>query len=309
MIFPGFKYRGFGVNIRSNIEFPELFPADFEEEDIEIQFAEFDDPWFRAIDPDLGGQQIHPGTYRLQIPGVGRFMVSRGRLLKMASDKSADAFAFRMYALTYAMSACIIQRRHTLLHASGIFLNEKVILFAGESGAGKSTIISKFNLKGFSIFTDDVCVLDGQMSNEGQMLASASYPIIKLDTKILARDFPHVHPLNLWPDSEKKGVRFHETFDPCRYPLACVIIISTVSDSSEVQLKPLQGLDAFRQLGNCVYRKSLIRNIGQQGDLTRVLTNLAGNTPIFNASRPALPDEGNALLEVLEKFILDRFHG
>ena len=65
---PKFKYRGFGLNIGSDVEFPELFPFDFEAEDVRIDAGPIDDPWFEsnAMRPYL--QQIDPDRYRCQIP-------------------------------------------------------------------------------------------------------------------------------------------------------------------------------------------------------------------------------------------------
>jgi hypothetical protein len=307
MSSPEFKYRGFGLNICSEIGFPELFPADFEQEDIHIRVKPIEDGWFESIDPGHGCQRVDRDVFRLQVPGVGRYLVRHGKELWMEASPNADPSAFRMYALTYAMSACLVQRRLTLLHASGILLNSKVILFAGESGVGKSTIIRRFYQKGYTIFTDDVCVLDGRINENGQMAASASYPLIKLDSTVLARHFPDAHPMSLWPDSEKKGLGFHHTFDAGWHPIACVMVISKDPESPMMKMEHLHGLRAFRKLAECVYRKSLIRAVDQQAGMTRILTTLAGSTPVLSVSRTGCSDDGTALPDLLEELIHTRF--
>jgi hypothetical protein len=307
MSFPGFKYRGFGLNIRSEIGFPELFPADFEQEDILIRIKTIEDHWFESIDPDRGCQQVERDFFRLQVPCVGRYFVRQGMELQMESSPDSDPSAFRMYALTHAMSACLVQRGLTLLHASGILVKGSVVLFAGESGAGKSTMISKFNRRGYAIFSDDVCVMDDKSAEDGQMIVSASYPLIKLNPAGLTRDFPNADSWRLWPDSEKHGIGFHRTFEQGRYPLAAVFVLRAEPASTQTEIVPLHGVDAFRQIVDSIYRKRLICDIDQQVNVTRMLTRLADKTPVFSVRRTILPDDGESLADLLESYIRRRF--
>lgn len=46
------------------------------------------------------------------------------------------------------------------LHGSGIINNNKIVLFSGNSGVGKSTLMNYLIDKGYEFFCDDMCLLD-----------------------------------------------------------------------------------------------------------------------------------------------------
>lgn len=54
---------------------------------------------------------------------------------------------------------CLQQQGYFCLHAAGIRVNNKVILFVGHKAAGKSTLSAYFNLQGWPVWCDDYGVL------------------------------------------------------------------------------------------------------------------------------------------------------
>jgi hypothetical protein len=76
----------------------------------------------------------------------------------------------------------VLRLRGTIcLHASAIALGERAILFAGDAGAGKSTIAAAMARRGHAMISDDVVPIREQ---EGRFFAVPSYPYF-----------------SLWPDS------------------------------------------------------------------------------------------------------------
>ncbi|WP_017258236.1 phosphoenolpyruvate carboxykinase (ATP) [Pedobacter arcticus] len=54
---------------------------------------------------------------------------------------------------------CLQEQGYFCLHASAMQINEKIILFMGKKGAGKSTLASFFHLQGHDIWCDDYSLL------------------------------------------------------------------------------------------------------------------------------------------------------
>lgn len=300
---PEFKYRGFGLNISSEIEFPELYSYDFEQEDIRVEAGPMEDRLFDEIALGSHFQQIDPGVFKCQIPDVGRYLAKDGNLIRIERWSEADPVGFRMYALTVAFSACLAQRNRLLLHASAVNLGGAVFLIAGSSGAGKSTMLSHLIQRGLRFFSDDVCVLDGRKDEHDKWLVSSSYPILKLDEPGLIRFFPHSYRFKLWPDSEKYGARFHDQFEASALPIAGMAIIARDSNIYQIQVEKLQGIMAFEKLATCTYRPGFINSMQQQSTHARLVSGLAGDAPVYQLRRPDKQDDGNDLVKVLETLI------
>jgi hypothetical protein len=298
---PTFKYRGFGLKIVSDIEFPELFPDDFDLEDVKIESGPIDDPWFENLAARRVHQRVEPDMFKLQIPDAGRYLVKNGNLIQMEPRGASDPTAFRMYGLTVAFSACLLQRNLMLLHASGIIRAEAVFLFAGASGAGKSTLLARLVQRGHQIFSDDVCILDGRKNEQGRSLAAASYPLLKLDQKGLDRYFPASPRKKLWPDAEKFGVSFREGFNPDALPVKGVVLIEIAPMIEEIEVQQLTGLHAFKALSACTYRPGLMSTLDQQKSHARVISGLIDQAGVFVVRRPARSDDGLELVSVIEE--------
>ena len=298
---PTFKYRGFGLKIVSDIEFPELFPDDFDLEDVKIESGPIDDPWFENLAARRVHQRVEPDMFRLQIPDAGRYLVKNGNLIQMEPRGASDPTAFRMYGLTVAFSACLLQRNLMLLHASGIIRAEAVFLFAGASGAGKSTLLARLMQRGHQIFSDDVCILDGRRDEQGRSLAAASYPLLKLDQKGLDRFFPASPRKKLWPDAEKFGVSFREGFNPDALPVKGVVLLEKAPMIAQIEVQELTGLHAFKALSACTYRPGLMSTLDQQKSHARVISGLIDHAGVFMVRRPARSDDGLELVSVIEE--------
>ena len=297
---PKFKYRGFGLNIGSDLEFPELFPHDFGRADLRVETGPITDAWFAAQDPGRPSQRIDPGSFRLWIPGAGRYLATGGDKICLDTVITGDISAFRMYALTVAFSACLLQRDLTMLHASGIVGTNSVFLFAGASGAGKSTLVSHLMRSGRQIFTDDVCVFDGRRDKQGHWLASASYPILKMHPEGIVRYFPTEMLWPLWPDDPKMGVGFHPVFRPDPMPVGGVAMIVRDAGIDRIVLERVSGVNAFEALAGCIYRPGLIHTSSQRTAVTKVVSGLADSVPVYRVRRPARPDDGSELSKAMD---------
>ena len=175
----GGRYRAFGLTIRSDIELPELAPADpagAEADDVHILRG--------AIGAAPDGARRLDVALRVNETDVwleteaGRYWASRGGTIIVDAALGASARDTRLYLLGTMMGAILHQRGVLPLHANAIVLDDHAIALAGPSGAGKSTLAAYFQDRGRTVLSDDVCAVT--FDTDGQAWAWPGLARIKL---------------------------------------------------------------------------------------------------------------------------------
>jgi hypothetical protein len=140
-----FHYRLFGLHVRSDLELPELCPANpVEEPDVRIH---------------LGGDAATEMGTLLAIDEVAQFYVHGGSHIGVVPELGVPDRNLRLYLLGSAMGMLLHQRGLLPLHANAVEIDGKAVAFMGPSGAGKSTLAAWFHDRGCRVITDDVCVV------------------------------------------------------------------------------------------------------------------------------------------------------
>ena len=289
------QYRGFGLNIASDIEFPELLAATFTHPDITIIHC--------AVNSDIPGDRyeqddyatvISPTEYYLDIKGNCRYQVLDNDIIHIDPYPGIDGRSIRLFLLGSVMAFILFRKGLIPLHASGIIKNDKVILFTGDSGAGKSTTIAQLALRGYKIFTDDICVI----GKDGK--GTASYPMLKLwDDTLALINAPAYNnkDFRLKPDIDKYGHFFHEKFHEEAATIGTIFIISKDDSANEVRYNKLSGHKAFDALAQQVYRRYLIADLTLRTIYFKTITALAGGCHVIEIYRPA----GNDIHTFIDK--------
>lgn len=255
-----FKYNGFGLKILSEIEFPELMPDEFQEEDITISLGKIKQGIISENSHLIKTSSTFKNEFFLNVPNVAQYLTSKGKKIIVEPHENSNDSSIRLFLLSNAMAALLVQRNQILLHASAIIHENELILFLGDSGAGKSSIAAELSKRGYTIFSDDVCVLQPILEKDKSVYAIASYPMMKLwdDTiNALADDqFEKTHKLR--PLAEKYGHFFHDSFEKSAYPIKKLFILDPNPDSTDYSAKKISGLEAFELVGKNTYRSQFI---------------------------------------------------
>lgn len=258
-----YYYWGFGLNIVSEIEFPELLPATPGQHDLVIKLGKTgtDIPGTRVEKKDHS-YAISDTTYFLDIRNVSRYFVPGMNEIIVEPYPGIDGRSVRIYLLATVMAFVLQQKGMIPFHASGIIKDGGLILFAGDSGAGKSTTLAHLVSAGYRIFTDDVCVLKLTDGDKPQLYGLASYPMVKLwDDAIesLDSDAFGERSFRVRKDMDKFGQFFFDSFSTGEYPIEKIFILKA-ADVPGVSCRQLTGVEAFQQLEKQAYRQYLIVN-------------------------------------------------
>ena len=162
-----FLYSLFGLAIHSEVELPEL-PAGTGDPDVVIR---------------LGSVPRTPrkATMREEIAfhaRGGAFHIKEGREIVLDPEPGADPSLLRVLLAGRMMAFLLRQRGWLPLHASGIEVKGKGILFLGASGSGKSTTAAAFHSGGCNVVTDDVAAV--RIDVNGGCVLSPAGPRIRL---------------------------------------------------------------------------------------------------------------------------------
>src|SRR5579863_7547955 len=132
------RYRIAGLSVSSDVEMPGLYadasPA--APSDVVIQMAPTPErlegaaasgpTWAMAAD-----------RFLLRVPGVARFLLTGGRAIDYQPEPAAQPGDAAAFLIGTAFGILLHQRGLVVLHASGVELDGRAMLFLGASGAGK----------------------------------------------------------------------------------------------------------------------------------------------------------------------------
>jgi hypothetical protein len=299
-------YIGFGLHIDSDLEFPELMPAGPAEADIRIERADLASELSRDRDKARVFSDWSPESFMLHIPSVGYYVARKGEKILFDPYPGADMNSFRLYLLSIAMTALLAQRKMVLLHASAIIQDEELVLFMGQSGAGKSSMAAELHRNGYLLYSDDVCVLLPPIKDVRKAFAVSSYPMMKLwrDTILAIGDENYTEQHRIWPEEEKYGQFFHENFQVKPMPVSNVFILNPMEQKIPYGARQLKGMDAFQALAKNTYRSHFIQDMDLQRLHFESVSNLARHAIVTELSR----SKSDSDITSFTRFVLDLMH-
>lgn len=283
-----FSYWAFGLNIQSDIEFPEFVNAEFELADLVISHQEVPKKLKSKPLIEQNHVAINDDEYYLEVENVAKYYAYQGKIIDVDINPRADSRTIRIYLLATVMAAVLHQRNCIPLHASAIKWKSGLVVITGESGAGKSTTVSGLVKSGYSIFSDDVIVLKQEKNKEVQ--ARASYPMIKLwDDAIekLQSELFKRRDFVVKPGYEKFGFFFHERFDVNPYHIKLIVVLK-IKEIDHIEYKELQGGDAFKEFMAQSYRPGLLHSNSLRALNYAMLVSILKNAKLVLVHRPPM---------------------
>jgi hypothetical protein len=148
-----FRYSAFALTIDSELELPGL-PSSGGEPELTIRLGKVARTKAKATMSEEVAITCD----------VGRFHLRGGREIIVDPLPGSDPDLLRSVLLGRIISFLMRQRGWLPLHASGVVMNEKGVLFLGPCGAGKSTTAAGLHARGHLVIADDlgaVRVVDG----------------------------------------------------------------------------------------------------------------------------------------------------
>lgn len=105
---------------------------------------------------------------------------------KRITTNNRIGFFQLQYIIIKALEMILMKKKGFLLHASAVLHGEKVILFTGVSGAGKSTASALLGRK-YPVLADDICILKKEQRN----FYFYQSPFVEKNRKIIKEDIEY----------------------------------------------------------------------------------------------------------------------
>ena len=274
------SYELFGLTIGSEIELPELRPADFDGPyDVEIALG-------RTPEPKLleEGYLVSDAGAGFMIDAVAAYWVSGGSRILVDPDAKAPQRNVRLYLLGSAMGMLLHQRGLLPLHANAIEIDSHAIAFMGPSGAGKSTLAAWFHDHGYRVLSDDVCAVGFE---QGLAVVRPGLSRLRLwddalavtgrDEAGFARSFAGDE------DYRKFDVPIAVEEDDASLTLAAVYVLER---GDNLDVIPLHGAEAIEAVFANTYRGQFVHGAGASRTHWEACVMLVRTVKVFRLTRP-----------------------
>jgi hypothetical protein len=234
-----FSYCAYGLNIRSQIQIPELTSASGRA-DVVITLdptppspALLEEETFVRVD-DL---EITLGFRR-----AGVFRAIGGREIVISLAPGADLALARLYLLGKVLASLLYQRGLLVLHASAVDVSGQAVAFMGISCVGKSSLAAALVRSGQRLVADDLTAIECRKSG---VMALSGFPQLKLDPVVVrSLGFGDDAGVSLHKLEGRRGLRVEDAFTLHPVRLSLIYLIG----SDEESQRPLTPQDRIIEL-------------------------------------------------------------
>lgn len=278
-----YRYRAFGVEIASAIPLPGL-PKSAGVPDVFITVGDLP-----AGSGDTAGdarlRHAAQGEILCRSPIRGSYSVRRGREIILTPefvDSSAEPEQ-RCGLLEFVFVFLWLQRGSLCLHAGGVSINGRAILFIGDCGSGKSTLSAALACRGHDKLADDLSPIvfgpDGVTRVvpfcTHQNLTSDALAMIGLDSRESEK----------LPREDKYSLAYLST-STTSVPLVGIFHLS-LREADDIVLSPLTGFAKFTALAeSLMHSKETSGLFPLGGSLMERLVLLGRGAPVLQIGRP-----------------------
>ncbi len=237
-------------------------------------------PWLTEATVELGPVSAPPAptasgllwsadarSFSLHVPGVARFAAHGGERLTIEPEPHTNGDEIKRHALMLPLAVLCYQRGLVPLHAAAARRDGRTVLIAGDSGAGKSSLLAALAGNGWEPLADELTALT-------------------VDTN--GRPIAHPAPaeVRLWPDAAQRlttPARPTPTVQPI--PVSAIWWLSVTADPS-VHADTIRGLDAVDAVTRLTYNAGVaLRLLDRQANL-RVAAGAARHVTAVRLRRP-----------------------
>jgi hypothetical protein len=243
------NYRVHGLLLSSEVELPELAAlrvAAESQPDVRVRRGKLERPEGLPSWP-FSCMALADGAAFLEVPDIAQYLVKNGREVVVASDANADFGLVRAYLLGWVMALICHQRDSLALHASAVAFGNQVVAFAGDAGAGKSTMAAHCVQAGARLVADDL--LRVSLTREGPVRAYCGVPQLRLWRHAL--DGLHWTSEGRTPiywREDKFWVPSESAILNDELPLVCIYLLEQDATAKEISLERVTGAAAVTAL-------------------------------------------------------------
>jgi len=213
-----------------------------------------------------------PRGFLFDVPRVARYLVSEGNLVDIEPCAGADDLQVRRFLRTTPAVALYLQRGMPVLHAAvAVSPAGDAVVLAGDSGAGKSVLLTALLQRGWGLLTDDLAPLT--LGRNRVPVAVPTWPEVRL--------WPGCAMRAVYPESGLDDVFIGEP-----RPVKAIWWLG-VHGFDPIEIKSVEGLSRFEALGAMAYNGRIASALLDRSGYLAVAGAVADSgIPILRLIRP-----------------------
>jgi hypothetical protein len=294
-----FHYRVFGLHLGSEMACPELLPGDESAEpDILIRRGVVPEELEEPVDSGARWQTA-PGMYLLNLPRVARYLVRDGQEIVVQAREGVSEDRVRTFLLSACLSILLHQRKLFAIHCSGVQTPHGAVLFSGNSGMGKSSLVGAFLERGYRILADDMLAL--KFDEQDRVIALPGFPQVKLWADVaraLGRSTEGLR--RVLPEYERFIAPEADRFSSEPLPLHAIYFLR-IHNNPDFRLEPLDHAPRFNALLDNTWQKLTLPGLGLREWHFQTAARIASLTYAARLIRPQEPLDLRRTADLLEE--------
>ncbi len=224
--------------------------------------------------------QAARNRFLLEVPEVARFMVEGGSRITIDAAPESAVEDIRRFLRMTPLAALCFQRGIPAFHAAAISIadQDECVLLAGDSGAGKSVLLTGLLKRGARLLADELSIVHEDVS--GRLTVIPTFPEVIL-----------------WPDGAKKsgfpfpGEKGPRTVDYASQMAAGPLTLKSiyhlsVSTRDQIEFSEVAALERVPSLGRLTYNSHIAEELFDRLAYFSMITRLAQAVPIYRLRRP-----------------------
>jgi hypothetical protein len=222
------------------------------------------------------------GHLLFHVPQVARYLVSGGNLVEIGPCHGAAARTVRRFLRTTPAAALYLQRGIPVLHAAvAVDAAGRAVVLAGDSGSGKSVLLTALLRRGWGLLSDDLAPVT--LDSNRVPVALPTWPEICLWPGHTGLAGP-TGLAGLASDGGGRGLECRFVREP--RPISAIWWLG-VHGSDPVETRAVEGLARFDAFGAMAYNRPIAGALLDRGSYLAVAGAVAGAAlPIRRLLRP-----------------------
>ena len=222
----------------------------------------------------------------IEIPEIAKYhlVVADNTLFIEPHHTLTNLYTINTWLYGTVFAYLLQSRGYLVLHGSAVLVNNKAVIFSGDSGAGKSTIAAAMVARGYPLITDDVVAL---CYNEAGDLVVVPGPqrvklwddaLIKLGhssdglQQITNKDNKYELPIGNYQSEQVSVAQFFE--------------LNHSTDCHKINFIQQIGHNKISTLIKNTYRYGMLRSMGKLTQHFKQVSRLASYIDIYSVTRP-----------------------
>jgi hypothetical protein len=226
--------------------------------------------------------QAAPGRFLLRVPRAAAFLVDGGRRVTIDPEPRSEATVVNRFLRMTPLAALLYQRGSLAFHAAAAASSRGVILLAGDSAAGKSTLLMALLQRGWTMLADELATVNLDDCGRPQILPAVSAIELSRDAAErfgLADEYPGQRADN------RQTLDMSRQFEFRPRPLRTIFWLAAHNED-RIEQRDVEGMECFRALGILTYNSHVADALLDRAAYMRQATIIAQTVAMHRVYRP-----------------------